>query len=283
MFIIKTPVLLHSELIKRKKSGQRIGFVPTMGALHSGHMSLIKRAKEENDTVVCSIFVNPKQFDDKKDLNAYPRPIDADIRMLVQEQVDYLFYPEYEGLYGEGYVDDEVPLNGLDTILEGALRPGHFQGVAKVVKRFFEIVEPDKAYFGQKDFQQTVVIRQLITQFQFGVEMVVCPIIREENGLAMSSRNERLSASDRERAAFIYRSLLKLKERCYFKSLTDALHTTVKYLNSIEDAELEYLKCVNGYTMEEISDLNDADYVVAVTVVRFGGVRLLDNIVLKDA
>lgn len=283
MFIFKSAVLLHAELTRRKNRGSKIGFVPTMGALHKGHVSLIERAKSENDTVVCSIFVNPKQFDDKTDLDKYPQPIGSDIEQLQGAGVDILFHPEVSDLYNEDYVDDEVPLSGLDTIWEGALRPGHFQGVAKVVKRFFEIVRPTTAYFGQKDFQQTVVIKHLVKQCGFSIDIVVCPIIREPHGLAMSSRNARLDEKKRERAAFIYKSLLKLKERCFFKSLADSMDTTIKYLKSIEDAELEYLLCVDGHTLKEVKSLDDSDYVVALTVVRFGGVRLLDNIILKNS
>jgi pantoate--beta-alanine ligase len=253
-----------------------------MGALHQGHVSLLERARQENDTVVCSIFVNPKQFVDKMDLDAYPQPIAQDIHKLVDAGVDYLFHPDYDDLYREDYNDADINLNGLDTIFEGALRPGHFQGVAKVVNRFFDIVQPTRAYFGQKDFQQTVVIKTLVQNKQHDIDIVVCPIMREPHGLAMSSRNERLEPKIRERAAFIYKSLLKLKERCNFKSLAEAMETTLKYLNSIDDAELEYLICVNGNTMQEVSDLSDADYVVALTVVKFGGVRLLDNLVLKS-
>ncbi len=281
MFIFKSAVLLHSELAKQKTNGKSIGFVPTMGALHNGHVSLLERARKENDTVVCSIFVNPKQFDDKMDLEAYPQPIAQDIRILIAAGVDYLFHPDYDDLYGEDYNDAAIDLNGLDTIFEGALRPGHFQGVAKVVNRFFDIVKPTSAYFGQKDFQQTVVVKTLVRNKKHDIDIVVCPILREPHGLAMSSRNERLEPKIRERAAFIYKSLLKLKERCYFKSLAEALETTLNYLNSIEDAELEYLICVNGDTLEEVTDLNQAEYIVALTVVKFGGVRLLDNLVLK--
>ncbi|MBO6515131.1 MAG: pantoate--beta-alanine ligase [Bacteroidia bacterium] len=282
MFIFKSAVLLHSELTRLQKNGRSIGFVPTMGALHQGHLSLLERAKAENDTVVCSIFVNPKQFDDEMDLVNYPDPIQTDIEYLRELNLDYLFHPDVDQVYGPDYVDIDVPLNGLDLVFEGEQRPGHFQGVAKVIRRFFDIVQPTRAYFGQKDFQQTVVVRHLIQHFGLNTDLVVCPIVREHHGLAMSSRNERLEASKRERASFIYKSLLKLKERCYFKSLGEALEITTNYLQSIEDANLEYLVCVNGVTMQEVKSLDDADYIVACTVVEFGGVRLLDNIVLKD-
>ena len=229
MFIFKSADLLHAELERRKKSGHSIGFVPTMGALHLGHQSLLERAKAENDTTVCSIFVNPKQFDDKMDLDNYPNPILKDIEMLNLVGVDILFHPTVDQVYLPGVTHEDMDLAGMDIIHEGAQRPGHFQGVAKVVKRFFDIIEPSKAYFGQKDFQQTVVVDHLIKQFNLNVELVVCPIVREGHGLAMSSRNERLEASKREKASFIYKSLLKFKERCFFKSLDEALQSTKKY------------------------------------------------------
>ena len=282
MFIFKSLVLLNAELTRQKESGKQIGFVPTMGALHNGHLSLLKRARQENDTLVCSIFVNPKQFDDKKDLTAYPRTLSADVKYLMEAGVDYLLFPSIEDVYNDSYEDHEIDLAGLDTIIEGKLRPGHFQGVAKVVKRFFDFVVPTRAYFGQKDFQQTVVINHLVRHFQLPIHIEVCPIIREDNGLAMSSRNERLSKEERNQAAFIYKSLIDLKERCFFKPLDQALETTKKYLNSLEGATLEYLMCVDGNNLEEVTSLKDADYVVALIVVKYGGVRLLDNIVLKN-
>lgn len=282
MFIFKSSNLLQKDLRTRAHKMGKVGFVPTMGALHLGHLALIQRARAENDTLVVSIFVNPKQFDDKQDLDNYPNTITDDIKMLLTCGVDYLFYPDADSIYGESYEDKDIELNGLDTIHEGALRPGHFQGVAKVVKRFFEIVEPVNAYFGQKGFQQTVVINRLIQVMKAPINMVVCPIVREHHGLAMSSRNERLTPDTREKAAFIYKALIQLKERTFFKSLEDSLKQTVKYLHSIREAQLEYLICVNGETLQIVNDLNDASYVVALTVVRMENVRLLDNIILKD-
>jgi pantoate--beta-alanine ligase len=273
---------LHFELRNERSSGMSIGFVPTMGALHPGHLSLIERAKEENDTVVVSIFVNPKQFGEAKDLDTYPRPIDSDKDLLVQAGVDYLFLPEYGDVYPESFVEEHIDLGSLEYELEGASRPGHFQGVAQVIKRFFEIIEPDRSYFGQKDFQQTAVIRRLIELFDFPVKLVVCPIIRESHGLAMSSRNERLSDEKRQKASFIYKSLLKLKERLYFKSIDDAVRQTQEYMNSIDGARVDYLAIVDGRTMKVVQNMKDSDFLVAVTVVEYGGVRLLDNLILKS-
>ncbi len=282
MIIFKSADLLYAELSRRKNSGQSIGFVPTMGALHLGHQSLLERSKSENDTTVCSIFVNPKQFDDEMDLINYPNPIAKDIDMLRHVGVDILFHPTVDQVYVPGVEHEDLDLAGMDLIHEGEQRPGNFQGVAKVVKRFFEVIQPTRAYFGQKDFQQTVVVDHLIKLESMDIELVVCPIVREPHGLAMSSRNERLEDVKRDKAAFIYKSLLKFKERCYFKSLQEAKETTVKYLTSIEGADLEYFVCVDGVTLNEVTQLEDAAYVAALTVVKYDDVRLLDNIILKD-
>ncbi len=282
MKLFKAAELLRLELQGRRQNGVSIGFVPTMGALHFGHLSLIQRAREENDAVVCCIFVNPKQFNEQADLVKYPRPLEKDVQMLEKEGVDYVFHPEVSEIYGSEYLDDDIDLNNLDHILEGQQRPGHFQGVAKVVKRLFEIVQPTRAYFGQKDFQQTVVVRLLIKKFFPETHLVVCPIIRESHGLAMSSRNERLSEQNRLHAAFIYKSLLKLKERLNYKPIQEALASTSKYLNSVENAELEYLAVVDGNTMKEVDSLDASNLIVVVVVVKYCDVRLLDNIIIRD-
>ncbi|MCB0734858.1 MAG: pantoate--beta-alanine ligase [Bacteroidetes bacterium] len=283
MKVFKSALLLHSELANQRKMGRSIGFVPTMGALHEGHLALVERAREGNDTVVCSIFVNPRQFNDAQDLQAYPRPIEDDMEKLMAAQVDILFLPEYADVYGADDVHETIDLNGLDHVLEGRQRPGHFQGVAQVVKRFFEQVQPNRAYFGQKDFQQTVVIRQLLNLHFPDIQLVVCPIIRESNGLAMSSRNERLSTDGRNKAGFIFHTLLRLRERCHFKSLQESLEISRDYLQSKKGVTLEYLEAVDGLTMKTVQDLEDASNIVAVVVVQFEGVRLLDNIILKNA
>jgi pantoate--beta-alanine ligase len=282
MFIFKSADLLHAELNRRKKLGHSIGFIPTMGALHLGHQSLVERARVENDTVVCSIFVNPKQFDEKMDLDNYPNPIQQDLAKLSTNNVDIVFHPEVDQIYHSGYDDTDIDMNGIDLIHEGAHRPGHFQGVAKVVKRFFEIIQPTNTYFGQKDFQQTVVVDFLIKAFKMDINLVVCPIVREANGLAMSSRNERLATDKRDKASFIYKSLIKFKERCFFKLIPEAKATTVKYLNSIDGAVLDYFVIADGETLQEVNHLDDSKYIVAKTVVRYDGVRLLDNVILKD-
>ena len=281
MKVIKSAETLASELGFEKNNKRSVGFVPTMGALHNGHLSLVENSRQNNDITVVSIFVNPKQFGESKDLTTYPKPIERDMEMLIQAGVDYLFLPDYEDVYPEYLNFDPIPLGDIETSLEGESRPGHFQGVALVVKRFFDIIHPNRTYFGQKDFQQTVVVQFLIRHFELPIELVVCPIIRESNGLAMSSRNVRMNEEDRKNAGFLYQSLVKLKESCHHISLQQALDRTKKFLINQKGVHLEYLNAVNGYTMEVVGDLNDAPYIAVVTVIQFGGIRMLDNIIIK--
>lgn len=282
MKVIKTADSLASELNFDREKSRSVGFVPTMGALHDGHLSLVQRSKAENDTTVVSIFVNPKQFGEEKDLTTYPKPIEKDMEFLIEAGVDYLFLPDYEDVYPEEMDFPKIPLGDIETELEGESRPGHFQGVALVIKRFFDIINPSRAYFGQKDFQQTVVIQFLVRHFNLDTKVVVCPIIREANGLAMSSRNIRMNDEDRANAGFLYKALIKLKEACYHKPLGEAIEQTKKYLTNRDDVHLEYLAAVNGYTMEEVDSLDKAPYIAVVTVIQFGGIRMLDNIIVKS-
>lgn len=281
MKIAKTVKILQNHLNLEREAGNRIGFVPTMGALHEGHMSLVRESRRTCDVTVVSIFVNPAQFNEKKDFDNYPITIDEDLKQLEEAGVDYVFIPAPEEVYPEGLEIPPTELTELKDHLEGEMRPGHFEGVAKVIYRFFDTIGPDKAFFGQKDFQQTVVVKKVAQQLGNKTEIVVCPIERENNGLAMSSRNVRLSDDDRQKAGFLYRALVKLKEDCVYKPLTEALTHTRKFLESKPDVEIEYLEAVDGNTMEIVNDLSN-DFVVCVTVVRFGGIRMLDNIILKD-
>ena len=283
MLCIQTPEILSRYLKIQRDKGLKIGFVPTMGAIHVGHQSLIERSTTENDITVSSIFVNPKQFNQSKDLEFYPRPVVLDIKLLIESGSDILFQPSVEGVYPEQFDDSDIELEGLDHHLEGEWRPGHFQGVAKVIRRFFDIVEPNSAYFGQKDFQQTVVVRKVIEQFHPTVDLVIGSIIREENGLAYSSRNERLTAGERENAAFINRSLNMIKESVQSNSLQNSIQKTRLFIDSHEGAVIEYLEAVNGYNMNILKEMNESDFVVVVTVVNYRGVRLLDNIILKQS
>jgi len=282
MLSIKSPQIVSQYLEYERKKGKRIGFIPTMGAIHQGHVSLIERSTLENDVTICSIFVNPKQFNEQKDLDHYPRPLSKDMEILILAGVDILFLPDVDGVYPTDFDDSDIDLKGLDHYLEGEHRPGHFQGVAKVVRRFFDVIQPDKAYFGQKDFQQTAVVRMLIDKFHPSTELIVCPIIREENGLAFSSRNERLTAGERSNAAFIYQSLKQLKEDLSKMDLQKALDKTRLFIESYEGATIDYLEAVDGYNMEKVESMSSSEFIVVVTVVNYGGVRLLDNLYLKE-
>lgn len=282
MNILRQTRDLRSILDKLKKEPDYcLGFVPTMGALHEGHLSLVKEARKTCSHVLVSIFVNPTQFNDPNDLKNYPRTLASDLEMLLSEKVDVVFVPEASEIYNETFQMQQLELNGLDTQLEGALRPGHFQGVANVVKRFFELIQPHKAFFGQKDFQQTLVIRNLIKNYHLPVELVVVPIAREANGLAMSSRNVRLSETERKRSCFIFKALEQLSRDSASKPLSDALNEARNRLSAEAGATLEYLEAVNTLTLKPVHNLNEAPEVIALTVVQFGGVRLLDNIYLK--
>lgn len=263
-----------------KNRGKKIGFVPTMGALHQGHISLLKQAKTDGCFTVMSIFVNPKQFNDKKDLDLYPRTLDADIAMLTDIDNDLLYCPDEQDIYGQDYRDEIITLGKIEHLLEGKMRPGHFLGVAKVVKRLFEIVGPDVAYFGQKDFQQTVIIKKLVELYHFKTHIEVCPIMRESNGLAMSSRNERLSESSRKQAGFIYQTLQTLKQDVQHMPLSAAKQKAIDSLNAHAGSITEYLEIVNGNTLETLDYLSPALHPVALTVVKIDNVRLLDNIYL---
>ena len=254
-----------------------------MGAIHVGHQSLIERSAAENDITVTSIFVNPKQFNESKDLQFYPRPVVQDIKLLIESGSDLLFQPSVDGVYPDHFDDTDIELDGLDHHLEGEWRPGHFQGVAKVIRRFFDIISPDRSYFGQKDFQQTVVVRKVIEQFHPNVSLEIGAIIREENGLAYSSRNERLTAGERQKASFINKSLNSIKENVQSEPLQSSIQKARLFIESHEGAVIEYLEAVDGYTMNVLTEMSDSDFVVVVTVVNYGGVRLLDNIILKQS
>jgi len=282
MFIQKRVAHTRDWVESRKKEGLKVGFVPTMGALHSGHLSLVKRSKEETDLTVVSIFVNPKQFNDPEDLRKYPRPVESDLEMLYEGGVDLVFLPEVEDVYPPGDVNtiDFDPGPAAMT-MEGKFRPGHFAGMAEVVYRLLAITTPDKLFMGQKDFQQFSIIRKLIHDFNLPIDLVMCPTMRESNGLAMSSRNVRLSISAREKAGIIYSILNSGKE--LFEKGQSARQVQEYALHTLRNAnfEPEYFDIVNGYTLEPVQTLPDADHVVACCAVKVEGVRLIDNMIWK--
>ena len=282
MKVIHTIKDLQAELSVLKAQGKKVGLVPTMGALHAGHASLVKRSVNENEVTVVSVFVNPTQFNDKNDLVKYPRTLDADCKLLEACGATYVFAPSVEEMYPEPDTR-QFSYAPLDTVMEGAFRPGHFNGVCQIVSKLFEAVKPHRAYFGEKDFQQLAIIREMVRQMQFDLEIVGCPIVREEDGLALSSRNARLSAEERENALKISQTL--------FKSRTfAATHTVSETLKFVEDAiaavpglRLEYFEIVDGNTLQKVDNWNQTSYVVGCITVFCGDVRLIDNIKYKES
>jgi len=282
MKVIHTIKDLQAELSVLKAQGKKVGLVPTMGALHAGHASLVKRSVNENEVTVVSVFVNPTQFNDKNDLVKYPRTLDADCKLLEACGATYAFAPSVEEMYPEPDTR-QFSYAPLDTVMEGAFRPGHFNGVCQIVSKLFEAVKPHRAYFGEKDFQQLAIIREMVRQMQFDLEIVGCPIVREEDGLALSSRNARLSAEERENALKISQTL--------FKSRTfAATHTVSETLKFVEDAiaavpglRPEYFEIVDGNTLQKVDNWNQTSYVVGCITVFCGDVRLIDNIKYKES
>ena len=281
MKVFNKIVDLQNELFMCRKEGKEIGLVPTMGALHEGHASLVKRSVKENGVTVVSVFLNPTQFNDQGDLDRYPRTLDADCKLLEACGADYVFAPSVKEMYPTPDTRHfEFP--PVSTVMEGAKRPGHFNGVCQVVSRLFYIVRPTRAYFGEKDFQQLAIIREMVRQLNYSLEIVGCPIVREEDGLALSSRNKRLSAEERENALNISRTLFKSRNFA-------ATHTVSETQKMVEDAieaapglRLEYFEIVDGNTLQKINDWEDTSYAVGCITVFCGEVRLIDNIKYKE-
>lgn len=281
MEIVHTIKDLQAALVALRAQGKTVGLVPTMGALHAGHASLVKRCVAENDAAVVSVFVNPTQFNDKNDLAKYPRTLDADCRLLEQCGAAFAFAPSVEEMYPEPDTR-QFSYAPLDTVMEGKYRPGHFNGVCQIVSKLFEVVKPDRAYFGEKDFQQLAIIREMVRQLKFPLQIVGCPIVREEDGLALSSRNARLSAEERQQALKISQTLFASRD--YAKS-----HTVAETQKFVEDAieaapglRLEYFELVDGNTLQKIANWEDTSYAVGCITVFCGEVRLIDNIKYKE-
>ena len=280
MKLVHTISELRAELEIQRKAGKKIGLVPTMGALHEGHASLVRRAVAENGVVVVSDFVNPTQFNDKNDLLKYPRTLDADCELLEREGVAYVFAPSVEEIYPEPDTR-QFSYAPLDTVMEGKYRPGHFNGVCQIVSKLFMIVEPDKAYFGEKDFQQLAIIREMVKQMAFPLEIVGCPIVREADGLALSSRNARLSEVERRQALNISRTLFASKEYAVSHTVAETQQFVEESIAASEGLELEYFELVDGLTLQRISNWEETDYAVGCITVYCGEVRLIDNIKYK--
>lgn len=277
MKVVHTIKDLQNELSAYRNVGKSIGLVPTMGALHRGHSSLVERAVAENDIVVVSIFVNPTQFNDKNDLKNYPRTLEADCTLLEGVGAGIAFAPTVEEMYPEPDTR-EFSFAPLDTVMEGACRPGHFNGVAQIVSKLFYAVEPDRAYFGEKDFQQLAIIREMVRRLKMDLQIVGCPIVRESDGLALSSRNTLLSPEERERALTISRTLFASLSYAKEHSLAATKSFVEDAINNTEGLKLEYYQIVDGNTLQSIKEWSDSDYAVGCIALFCGNVRLIDNI-----
>lgn len=281
MLIIHTVEALQ-KIINEKKYSGLTGFVPTMGALHSGHISLIKQSKSETDCTICSIFVNPTQFNDPNDLKKYPRPVAHDIEMLENANCDVLFLPEVDEIYPNGLSQKKnFDFGQLDKVMEGFFRPGHFDGMAQVVDRLLEIVQPDKLFMGQKDFQQLTIVRAMLRLTGRNTELVTGATVREKDGLAKSSRNVRLTSEHRKEATLIYKTLKWAKKNASSLNFDDISLQALKKL-SRNDFKPEYFDIVDGITLQKLNSLQDSDYIVACVACWVGEVRLIDNIIIKD-
>lgn len=282
MKIITTKTALQQAVSECKKQNQSIGLVPTMGALHAGHASLVRRATEENDVCIVSVFVNPTQFNNKEDLAKYPRDIERDAELLGTLGVSYVFAPTPEEMYSEEEMEQtfEFDFGGLDQMMEGKMRPGHFNGVVQVVSRLFYLTQPDRAYFGEKDFQQLAIIHYMVERSElkdtFGrLQIVDCPIVREASGLALSSRNERLSADEKQTALGISRTLIASLEWAKNMSVEQVRLRVVDTINAIEGLEVEYYEIVDQSTLQPTGTFTHA---IGCVTVYCGPVRLIDNI-----
>ena len=281
MKVVHTIKDLQAELAVLRAQGKKVGLVPTMGALHAGHASLVKRSVSENGVTVVSVFVNPTQFNDKNDLEKYPRTLDADCRLLEECGADFAFAPSVSEMYPEPDTR-QFSYAPLDTVMEGAFRPGHFNGVCQIVSKLFDAVQPDRAYFGEKDFQQLAIIREMVRQLKYNLEIVGCSIVREEDGLALSSRNKRLSAEERENALNISRTLFKSRNFADTNTVRETQKMVEDAIEAAPGLRMEYFEIVDGNTLQKISNWEDTSYAVGCITVFCGEVRLIDNIKYKE-
>ena len=281
MLIITTVSELTQVVEKWHRSGTKSGFVPTMGALHEGHLSLVERAREENDVVIVSVFVNPIQFNNPEDLKTYPRKEEEDFKLLARKGVDVVFAPTVAEMYPEGEkeaVKRKFDLGKTAEILEGFHRPGHFQGVANVVYRLFSLCRPTRAYFGMKDFQQIIVVRNMVRSEALDIERVACPIKRADDGLALSSRNMLLNENQRKLAPEIHKTLKESTLHAASASVEEVVRTVCDKLNSIPEMKVESFDIVDGETLLNVESWNESRYIVGLITVYVGKIRLIDNI-----
>lgn len=282
MIIFKKSVDLQSHLNKAKHSTVSLGFVPTMGALHAGHLSLLSQSKKNCGLTVCSIFVNPVQFNNKEDFIKYPATIEKDILLLEENGCDILFMPSVEEIYpDEASMHKRFELGNIEYILEGKFRPGHFQGVCLVVEKLINIIDPDCLFLGQKDYQQCLVLKKLVSLMHKNIDIVICPILREKNGLAMSSRNLRLNEDERKTAGQLYATLNKLKENFNGEDFILLKNESIAYLNNI-GFKVDYLELAKMNDLEIINDCNNPRECIILSAAILNNVRLIDNVVLKN-
>jgi len=278
MELFKTIKGLQQVLTQDRNSGLSIGFVPTMGALHRGHLSLVARAGRENDRVVVSIFVNPNQFNDPNDLKNYPRMLEADLKLLSTLPCDYIFSPEVGEIYPQPNITN-FNFGSLETVMEGKFRPGHFNGVAQVVSRLFEIVGPDKTYFGLKDFQQYSIVRNMVSGLRLPIEVVACDTVREEDGLAMSSRNALLTKKHRAVAPLIYSILQEAQKEAGAYTPEEVKKHVTEKINAIGLLRIEYFEIADELSLKSVTSWDEKGKKVGCIAVYAGSVRLIDNIV----
>lgn len=279
MKVVTTKKELISYINDFRKKGKTIGLVPTMGALHEGHLSLVRECKKNTDITVVSIFVNPTQFNDPEDLKRYPRTPEQDISLLNTVDCDLVFLPTVEEIYPEKDIR-KFNFGYLENIMEGARRPGHFNGVGQVVSRLFDIVTPDKAFFGMKDFQQIAIIKNMVQQLNYKIDIVSCPIIREASGLALSSRNMLLDEEHKKNAPHIYATLKKARNLVAQMSVDDLKKWITDQIDSNPYLKTEYVEIVNNTTLQIIQNWNEKNDRVVCVAVHAGKIRLIDNIVL---
>lgn len=279
MQIIESVGELLTYVEKGKQRGLKTGLVPTMGALHEGHLSLVRKSIEDNDATIVSIFVNPVQFNNPNDLATYPRQPEQDFELLAREGVDVVFAPTVEEIYPDGFDRErKFELGSAAEVMEGKHRPGHFQGVALVVNRLFQLCRPTRAYFGKKDFQQIAVIKDMVRTEGLDVEIIPCPIVREESGLALSSRNQLLTESQRKEASVIHHTLEESRRYACSHSIEETIKFVVGTLDSKPGFKVEYFEIVDAKTLLPVEEWNEASSVVGCITVYVGDVRLIDNI-----
>ena len=278
MLVVKEIRKLKEIIGGKKENGQVVGFVPTMGALHAGHLSLVNTAGQQSDFVVVSIFVNPTQFNDKNDLANYPRNLEQDLKLLDDSPCQLVFAPEVETMYPDADTR-QFNFGQLETVMEARFRPGHFNGVAQIVSKLFEMVKPDKAFFGLKDFQQLTIIKALVKQVNLPVEIVPCPTMREKDGLAMSSRNQRLTEEQRINAAHIHKTLLEARNKALSMSVKEVVNWVIETINQNDFLETEYFEITDDEQLSPIIRWSTPLNKVGCVAVHCGEIRLIDNIV----